>query len=646
MYSLIRTKFHFVILFIIWIQAISTVAAIGLEHKLGSFPCSVISDTVAMDQVKSGTISDNNPPAWDDPNFFIGIVNVECQEDQSPTALGIPTAKDDSGDVDVTWSDEFIAGSCPGNYSISRTWVARDSTGNYINGVQQISVNDIQSPVMVCRDTFVSDPNDIFSPNDLSGINFSDNCGIDTILLVDEQFGYSLAEGVIGSCPKTVKRSYAAYDQCGNQQACEQLITVQSGSDCGFCQDEVPYKLADLNNAPDSVWVLDEESLSRQGSCCTNVDSINNLGCISFNVYLDRRAIGLVFDVNKQIPSEHEYYHVNCEDSIRVGEFICLAGGEFYTLTYCNSSEDNFIYTIQSFGGVITEDSISITNESENSIELKVSGAEPSSIEWSVKYPLDSDYLLDCLDTTDNENTLMEIDSLKESLIIFEVCAKVPEIICGGDPVYDCSDIVINNCLNDTVYTDLLICEGESPYLWNGYLIEDAGMYFYNLTSSQGCETISILDVHVIPITRDTINVDINRGSNPYSWNGHTIDTYQDSSYISHLVNSSGCDSIVHYNVDIKTTTSNHFINRNVSLLNIFPNPNRGIFTIEIKDVLNNYITLEIFDNSGRIITNEDYPVSNGIFSKNINISMEKSGMYHLKIYDGSNTFSRSIIVQ
>lgn len=77
----------------------------------------------------------------------------------------------------------------------------------------------------------------------------------------------------------------------------------------------------------------------------------------------------------------------------------------------------------------------------------------------------------------------------------------------------------------------------------------------------------------------------------------------------------------------------------------IFPNPNNGIFTVDIQDITSNLIILEIFDNSGRIVRNQNYTVTNNKFSKNINISDEKSGIYHLKVHDENISFSKSIII-
>jgi hypothetical protein len=40
-----------------------------------------------------------------------------------------------------------IDGSCPGNYTLRRTWRAEDNCGNVATAVQLITVQDIKNPV-------------------------------------------------------------------------------------------------------------------------------------------------------------------------------------------------------------------------------------------------------------------------------------------------------------------------------------------------------------------------------------------------------------------------------------------------------------------------------------------------------------------
>ncbi|MCY1721142.1 HYR domain-containing protein [Prolixibacteraceae bacterium Z1-6] len=436
-------------------------------------------------ELQNVSILDNTSPVWDDPNFFVSSLNRECHEDLSPTATGIPTATDNCALASVIWQDSIItaiAGNCPGNYRIERKWTATDSTGNFRSDIQTINVSDNTDPVIICHDTTVPDPNGIWAPDILRGIELYDNCGIDTIFLVDEYYKFN-DDGVAGFCPDTVWREYIVYDQCGRTSNCTQVIAVASPGDCQVCQDTVPYRLADLNGAPDSLWVLDEKFLTREGACCTHVDGNTAWGCMSFNVYLDEHAVGLIFDVKNPAPSGVEYYRVDCGPLVPLGGLICLAGGQFYTVTFCKPGEDKPIYSIQSVAGAITTDSLTTRADVECFGDLHVTGLIPSTINWSVKYPVGRDDLLRYLDTTDIENPVFRPDSVTPALIVYEVCGDLignPE--CDGEPMPPaCGDVVVNVLPPVKINLDVdltTICSDDIPSINAELPFEDPSLEY------------------------------------------------------------------------------------------------------------------------------------------------------------------------
>ena len=48
----------------------------------------------------------------------------------------------------LTFNDVTTPGSCPGNYSVTRTWTATDDCGNASTASQTITVQDITAPVI------------------------------------------------------------------------------------------------------------------------------------------------------------------------------------------------------------------------------------------------------------------------------------------------------------------------------------------------------------------------------------------------------------------------------------------------------------------------------------------------------------------
>ena len=411
------------------------------------------------------SINDNVSPVWDNLSFFTSILNLSCDDDTTATGIGYPTATDNCSPVSISYTQIVNNISCPGTYQIHRTWTAADTSGNTNTRVQRIYVTDTEKPILICRDTTVANPDAIFSASLLAGLSFYDNCGIDTVFLMNEYYTFDDGNSA-GFCPETVVREYVVYDQCGNVSLrCTQTITVSDPGDCEVCQEQVPYYLANLNGAPDSLWISPEHR--RAGLCCETTGPPPPR-CTSFNVYLDEDAVGLVFDIYSGAPPPGAlYYQVDCGPEIHVGEEICLAGGQFYTVTFCKPGNNQNEYSIQSIKGAATPDSLTTRADVDCFGELYVTGLEPSTIVWSVKYPSGSSHLLNYLDTTDPENPTFYPDENTPALIIYEVCGTVlgaPQ--CDGVLMTDCAEVIVNvlRPININLDQDLVaVCEGNIP---------------------------------------------------------------------------------------------------------------------------------------------------------------------------------------
>ncbi|WP_298555307.1 T9SS type A sorting domain-containing protein [uncultured Algibacter sp.] len=77
--------------------------------------------------------------------------------------------------------------------------------------------------------------------------------------------------------------------------------------------------------------------------------------------------------------------------------------------------------------------------------------------------------------------------------------------------------------------------------------------------------------------------------------------------------------------------------------LMIYPNPNKGNFTIENKNGLE-INAVEIFDVSGRLITKNK--LSSPSNKTNINLNHVDSGVYFVKIHVYGTTSTRRIIIE
>jgi subtilisin-like proprotein convertase family protein len=76
----------------------------------------------------------------------------------------------------------------------------------------------------------------------------------------------------------------------------------------------------------------------------------------------------------------------------------------------------------------------------------------------------------------------------------------------------------------------------------------------------------------------------------------------------------------------------------------IYPNPNRGNFNIAIDTPTSNTIDIIVFDINGRQIFNKQF-TSEPSFNKHIDLGHVQSGVYLVKIKDGTKTLNQKVIV-
>ncbi|MBW8051000.1 MAG: T9SS type A sorting domain-containing protein, partial [Cytophagales bacterium] len=79
--------------------------------------------------------------------------------------------------------------------------------------------------------------------------------------------------------------------------------------------------------------------------------------------------------------------------------------------------------------------------------------------------------------------------------------------------------------------------------------------------------------------------------------------------------------------------------------INIYPNPNEGVFTVSFTGFENEKIQLTILDLQGRSVVNEQHSV-NSEFNKEVDLSRQPKGMYFLRVNTSDNVFIKKVFVQ
>ena len=158
------------------------------------------------------TIVDTTAPEFE---FVAEDETIECDMD-------IPAADaeafDNCGTVSIEVTEEEVAGDCPQNYSIIRTYTAMDECGNMNTAMQTITIVDTTAPVFTEVGMDETIECDMVIPAPFA--TAEDNCGIVTITQVEEL--------TPTDCPQeyTIVRMYTATDECGNASTVIQTITV------------------------------------------------------------------------------------------------------------------------------------------------------------------------------------------------------------------------------------------------------------------------------------------------------------------------------------------------------------------------------------------------------------------------------------
>jgi hypothetical protein len=149
-------------------------------------------------------------------------ITIECTASTLPANTGIATSTDNcDATPTITFSDAIVAGACPQEITITRTWIATDDCGNSSACTQTIVVDDSVAPVISCPASITIDCSGSTLPASTGTATATDNCdATPTISSTDNIVG--------GGCPQnqTITRTWVATDACGNSSSCVQTIIV------------------------------------------------------------------------------------------------------------------------------------------------------------------------------------------------------------------------------------------------------------------------------------------------------------------------------------------------------------------------------------------------------------------------------------
>ena len=200
------------------------------------------------------TLTDDVAPVF---TFVPADYTLECDQE---VTYDDAEAEDNCSGVEITVSEEIVAGSCPNNYQIVRTFTAVDNCDNASEAVQTITIQDTTSPELSIPADYTIECSEELV---LDNATATDNCSGVTIEVTEETTPGACAQAY------TLVRTFTATDDCGNNTTLSQTITVVDTTAPEF---NLSQSFEDFTGAfAPEAWTLtagvsmDEESISITG---------------------------------------------------------------------------------------------------------------------------------------------------------------------------------------------------------------------------------------------------------------------------------------------------------------------------------------------------------------------------------------------
>ncbi len=413
------------------------------------------------------TIIDNTAPTITVPPN----ISISCSASTHPDHTGWATVTDNctpAGNILLEWNDEVIPGSCPGRYTIRRTWRATDACGNLriAANIQTINITDNTPPIITSPgEMTVTCPDDIpyvfqnVAEFIAAGGSVTDNCSA-----VSLQFISEVADGLgdkPGYCPTKVTRQYRFIDECGNYTNFSHVIHVASECGCSPCNTNVPFYWVDMLGDPAAHIVF--ENMERLGLCC---GASNPSSCISFNVRLDPGAVGVEILIDGATPSPHDW-NLDCEDAAMNNGIVCIQDSDYRLFTYCKPGGNKNNFSFRSLQGVVVSDDIQARVNCAGQFEAAGVVSNPV---WTSVSPGPEGMYDHYLSSTTISNPMFYAIQTEEvpevpPFVTYRVCGNIGSTLCTAAGIA-CAETTVY--IDDALAIDLNIyfggiCEGEIP---------------------------------------------------------------------------------------------------------------------------------------------------------------------------------------
>jgi hypothetical protein len=107
------------------------------------------------------------------------------------------------------------------------------------------------------------------------------------------------------------------------------------------------------------------------------------------------------------------------------------------------------------------------------------------------------------------------------------------------------------NCVNTSSVTNINLCQNQFPFNWNGQNLWGNGTYTVHLMNMGGCDSAAILNIYASALPYNSVAI---TASGSFTWHGITYTSSTTSAKFD-TINGAGCDSVTILNLHIIPST-------------------------------------------------------------------------------------------
>jgi hypothetical protein len=586
----------------------------------------------APDQVQTITVEDHTAPTFTAPAAATVYTNGTCGYDISPSATGDVTDESDncSTGIQATYTDATpVAGSCQGARFVIRTWHLVDGCGNAAGDqTQTINILDNTAPTF----TRPADKTIYTSANcsyDASVVNTgdvtdeADNCSTGLNATYTDVINAGGCEG-----QKIISRTWHLVDNCNNAAADQvQTITVSDNTAPTFMRpaDFCIYTDANCNyNAAPSITgdVTDEADNCSTGLNATYSDAVANGTCAGSKVITRTWSL-----VDK------------CGNA---------AANQVQTITVKDNTAPTVVTTpvsVTLVNGLATITATNVNNGSYdnctagNALTMALSRTSFSCADIGTKTVTLT--VTDACNNSANANATITINGYAPACSITSIPSNT--VFTGGNP----NNIYLGYGPQSATLSASASGGTGFTYSWSPaaklsatnianpvFTPTAGGNYTYTVTATNGngCFATRTITMCVLDIRVPGSNGKVYICHVPNSTNSVPL-SISDNAVSSHVPGHPGdrlgsCDQVIC--ATTSTRMSGDIRNEVGDEVKVYPNPNTGVFTVELP-YIHDKATITVMDVAGKIILKKTVKDGDGN-KQRIDLGDAARGVYMLHV--------------